>query len=66
MRGIVAKQLRRAAERVTAQLPDRCLVWVTPASKKKVIGVRPVMLAHRNCTRMVYKELKKNAKKRRA
>ena len=63
MRGIVAKQLRRTAERLTAQLPDRRLVWVAPASKKKVVGARPVMLAHRNCTRMVYKGLKKNAKK---
>ena len=64
MRGIVAKQLRKAAERVTAQLPDRRLVWVAPATNKKVVGARPVMLAHRNCTRAVYRDMKKRAKKK--
>jgi len=63
VRGTVAKGLRKVANRMTPTLPDRRLVWVAPASKKKMAGARPVMLAHRNCTRAFYKILKKRAKK---
>lgn len=61
MRGKVAKQLRKAAERITAKLPDRRLIWV--ARGKPRTGQRPEMLMHRDCTRAVYLGMKRERKK---
>jgi hypothetical protein len=50
MRGIVAKQLRKAAERATVRLPDR--------RYKRIHGTRVLF----NCTRATYQDMKKRAK----
>jgi hypothetical protein len=51
MRGTVAKELRKVAERATVTLPDRRYKWIH--------GARVLF----NCTRAMYLDLKKRAKR---
>ena len=66
MRGKVAKFLRKKAEQLTRGWKGRRLVWVVPASKKKVPGARPVALMHVDCTRAMYLSFKKARKAKKA